>query len=371
MLRSGTVTHADEPRWIECQLLDPLAQSAAERRQLLVWMTEQGISLDEMAAAHAQGQLTALAGDRALRPGVRTTPKQLALQLRVDVELIHDVRRASGFPPLGDDEPGLTDDDVRMFELFELASGFFDRDEVLRLATVMGSSIRRIADAAGEMFLRDVEGPMKAYSPVGEIEMAKANLAAIGLARAATGVFAPMFLSHLEVSTQRARAARQDSEDYDTVPLAIGFVDLSGFTQRSSTLTPRELHGMVVDFEMRATGIVGDHDGRLVKLIGDEVMFSAVDADAACTIALALIASAPNGTQARGGLAFGDVVASGGDVFGPVVNLASRIADIAIPGEVLVNDAMVERVSTASFEPAGRRSLKGFSDPVRVWALVG
>ncbi len=370
MLRSGTV-HADEPRWIERQLLDPRAQSAAERRQLLAWMTEQGISLDEMTNAHAQGQLTALAGDLALRPGVRMTPSQLALQLRVDLELIHDVRRASGFPPLRDDEPGLTDDDVRMFELFELASGFFDRDEVLRLATVMGSSIRRIADAAGEMFLRDVEGPMKADSPVGEIEMAKANLAAIGLARAATGVFAPMFLSHLEVSTQRARAARQDSEDYDTVPLAIGFVDLTGFTQRSSTLTPRELHDLVVDFEMRATGIVGDHDGRVVKLIGDEVMFSAVDAAAACTIALALIASAPNGTQARGGLAFGDVVASGGDVFGPVVNLASRIADIAIPSEVLVNDTMVERVPTASFEPAGRRSLKGFSDPVRVWALVG
>ncbi len=221
MLRSGTVMHVDESRWIERQLLDPRAESASERRQLLAWMTEQGISIDEMTAAHARGQLTALAGDRALRPGVRMTPNQLAVQLRVDLELIRDVRRASGFPPLGDDEPGLTDDDVRMFALFELASGFFDRDAVLRLATVMGSSIRRIADAAGEMFLRDVEAPMKADSPVGEIEM------------------------------------------------------------------------------------------------------------------------------------------------------ASRIADIAIPGEVLVNDAMVERVSTASFEPAGRRSLKGFSDPVRVWALVG
>jgi adenylate cyclase len=204
-----------------------------------------------------------------------------------------------------------------------------------------------------------------------ELEVAKANLAGIELARAATGVFAPMFLAHLEVSTQRTRAARRNSEDYDTMPLAVGFVDLTGFTERAAGLTVSALRDLIVDFEGRANTIVGEHDGRVVKLIGDEVMFSAIDGASACAIALALTAAAPDGTLARGGVAFGSVLASGGDLYGPVVNLASRIADIAIPGEVLVDDSIAHHVRGRAFEPAGRRSLKGFSQPIRLWTLTG
>jgi adenylate cyclase len=99
-------------------------------------------------------------------------------------------------------------------------------------------------------------------------------------------------------------------------------------------------------------------------------MFSAIDAEALCSIALALTEAAPSDIPARGGLASGEVVASGGDLFGPVVNLASRIADIAIPGEVLVDSSVAQAAPSMSFEPAGRRSLKGFSEPVHVWTLT-
>jgi adenylate cyclase len=364
------VTHPDAPEWIDSGLLDPESPAADQRTELLVWMTELGIPLERMVDAHRRGQLSALAGDDALRPGPRLTPRSLATRLGIEIAHIQAVRRASGFPPVDPDEAALTEDDVRMFELFEAAASFFTRDEVLHLASVMGSSMRRIADAAGEMFLRDVEGPMRASVPTREIDLARTNLAAIELARAATGVFVPMFLSHMEVSTERTRAARRDSDDYETVPLAVGFVDLGGFTERSSRLSPHDLRALVVGFEGRATGIVGDLGGRVVKLIGDEVMFSTVDSGAACAIALALTAAAPDGSTARGGVAFGDVVASGGDVYGPVVNLASRIADIAIAGEVLVDDSIAAAVASCEFEPAGRRSLKGFSAPVRVWTLL-
>ena len=226
--------HPDEQRWIEAGLLDPASPSADQRRELLAWMAARGVPLEGMVAAACEGQLTSLAGDGALRPGPMLTPRQLAERVGSDVERIRSIRRAAGFPALGDDEAGLTADDVLMFEAFETAAAFFTPEEVVRLVTVMGSSMRRIADAAGEMFLRDVEGPMKASAPTRELDLAQANLAAIELARAATVVFAPMFLSHIEVSTARTRAARRDSEDYETVPLSIGFVDLSGFTERST-----------------------------------------------------------------------------------------------------------------------------------------
>ncbi|MDO8361630.1 MAG: adenylate cyclase regulatory domain-containing protein [Actinomycetota bacterium] len=363
----------DDPleQWRAAGLYDPHDPGAPGRLALLRWISGHGVTIPQMQQACADGQLNALVGDLSLRPGPRRSPRDVARMVDMDLALVHDVRQAAGLPPVADDDAELTDDDVQMLRLFHEADGFFSRDELLRLATVMGASLRRVADAAGEMFLRDVEAPLKANGPTFDLEMAQLNLAGIQLARAATGVFAPMFLAHLEFSTYRTRRARRDSEDYETVPLAVGFVDLSGFTERSSGLAPAALRDLIVQFEDRAHRVVHQHDGRVVKLIGDEVMFSAVDASAVCAIALALTAAAPEGTSARGGLAYGPVIASGGDLYGPVVNLASRIADIAIPGEVLVNDAIAQSVPARVFEPAGRRRLKGFSEPVRLWTLTG
>ena len=72
---------------------------------------------------------------------------------------------------------------------------------------------------------------------------------------------------------------------------------------------------------------------------------------------------------------FGPLVARGGDYYGSVVNLASRIADLAVPGEVLVTEA-VERTAVGVatwpfvFEPAGRRMLKGFAEPIPLWSVT-
>ena len=64
-----------------------------------------------------------------------------------------------------------------------------------------------------------------------------------------------------------------------------------------------------------------------------------------------------------------NVITSGGDLYGEIVNLASRIVDIAVPGEILVNEAVTERADGLRFDPAGRRQLKGFAEPVRLWSL--
>ncbi len=201
-----------------------------------------------MRAACAEGQLSSLVGDLSLRPGPRRTALDVAAAIGMEPELLNDVRRAAGLPAVPPDAPALSDDDVRMLELFQVADAFLSRDELLRLATVMGSAMRRIADAADEMFLRDVEAPLKVGDSPRDLEMAKANLAGIELARAATGVFAPMFLAHLQLSNDRTRTARRDSEDYETVPLAVGFVDLTGFTEMSIGLPSTELRNLIVDF---------------------------------------------------------------------------------------------------------------------------
>lgn len=55
-----------------------------------------------------------------------------------------------------------------------------------------------------------------------------------------------------------------------------------------------------------------------------------------------------------------------------MVNLAARLVDAAIPGEVLADAAVVDAIDgdVPRFDPAGRRMLKGIPEPVRVWTLV-
>jgi class 3 adenylate cyclase len=357
--------------WIAAGLYDPADERADERAELLEWMEGRGITVAQMVDACAEGQLNALAADLALRPGRRLTVDDVAAATGLELELVDQLRRSTGFPPAAPGEAVYTEFDLPMFHLFAQANTFFSRDELLHFTRVVGSSMRRIAEAAGEMFLRDVESEWQDEGTITELQRAQSSLAGVELARTAPGVFEPMFRGHLEQATRNTRRARYGADDFSSVTMAVGFVDLSGFTTRSAGLSPDELLHFIVDFEGAAQDLVNANDGRVVKLIGDEVMFSAVEADAACRIALGLVRglSSEAGITARGGVARGPMIAAGGDLYGDTVNLAARIADIAIAGEVLVNDAVREHAPSFGFEPAGRRALKGFAEPVPVWTV--
>ena len=122
---------------------------------------------------------------------------------------------------------------------------------------------------------------------------------------------------------------------------AVCFVDIVGYTSRSKSLDESELVDWLEHFEDAATGIVVDHGGRIIKTIGDEILFVADDPAAAAEIALLLTERGADPDDpfpsVRAGIAHGEVVSRLGDVFGPVVNIASRLTSVARPGTVLVD----------------------------------
>ena len=140
-------------------------------------------------------------------------------------------------------------------------------------------------------------------------------------------------------------------------------------------MSPRELAAVIERFaEETAYDVATARDGRVVKLIGDEVMFVTVDPAAACDIGLTLFERFADDVAVtpRGGLAYGDLLLRGGDYYGSVVNLAARVAQIAVPNELLVTIDMAAALAGAPMrvEPAGKRMLKGFDEPVAL-ASVG
>jgi adenylate cyclase len=185
-----------------------------------------------------------------------------------------------------------------------------------------------------------------------------------------------LFRMHFQAAMNRQRVANRSTEGVAMLRLAVGFVDLVGFTPYSQDVSSEELAGFVETFEDRANNVVASRGGRVVKHIGDEVMFVEADPGTACDIALRLVDTfgGEAGVVPHAGVGFGPLIARGGDYYGSVVNLASRIADLAVPGEVLVTealqDAASEQASTLGFEPAGRRMLKGFAVPVPLWSVT-
>lgn len=154
----------------------------------------------------------------------------------------------------------------------------------------------------------------------------------------------------------------------------MGFADLADFTDLSRRVSPDELGTMVVRFDATARDVVADLGGRVVKTIGDEVMFVADDGPTAARIALALVAaheSDPLLPEVRVGLDRGLVLGIGGDYFGPTVNRASRVTAVAHPQSVLISRPLREELRddpdthTRKVPPA---FLKGIGE-TELWVL--
>ena len=248
--------------------------------------------------------------------------------------------------------------------------GLTGGDALLR---VVAGSIERIAEAAVAVYVQGPEQALRRRTATA-FECARANAEANELALGLGASLGPVFRHHMHQAITRQRVIQQGVSRRELARLAIGFVDLVGSTELQADLDPAELGAQVSRFEARAFDVIAAGGGRLVKFIGDEIMVAATDPAAGVRILRDLVdAFTDDGTQPRGGMVFGEVLFRHGDYYGPVVNLAARLVDAAIPGEALVDRSVVEALKDdddLTFEPAGRRMLKGFDVPVGVWSLA-
>jgi len=180
---------------------------------------------------------------------------------------------------------------------------------------------------------------------------------------------------HLSAAISRMVTDAEPIEDQPGVVRSVGFADLVSFTRLVRRLSERELARVVQRFEALASDVVTAHGGRVIKTVGDEVLFVAIGAAPAAAIALDLVEAMTEDDvlpDVRVGMASGRVISRLGDVFGTTVNRASRLTAVARPRTVLVDDATAASlVSTSGFEMSAlrRRTLRGIG-PVTPWVLL-
>jgi adenylate cyclase len=156
-----------------------------------------------------------------------------------------------------------------------------------------------------------------------------------------------------------------------TPPPAVVFVDLSGYTRLAEERGDEMAVRFASTLQREAEAVASANGGRLVKLLGDGAMLRFPDAPRGVQAALAFVGafSADRSLPAHAGVHTGPVIERDLDLFGRTVNLASRLAGAAGPGEVLVSEAVMERVDVPSvrFEPADSVPLKGITEEVALY----
>jgi adenylate cyclase len=261
-----------------------------------------------------------------------------------------------------------------MFEILNVALEFFGEDVVVQLVRVLGAAVARVAEASISAFFVNVVPSAVGRDPSG-LELARANTESIALIDGLTLSFDALVRHHIELGFRPA-ASVEGAGSVDLVRKSVGFVDLVGSTSWTQQLELIELSRALSDFEARASEIVVGRHGRVVKLLGDEVMFVAEDAATGVDIALALI-DAFTGHEVlppvRAGVASGDFIARDGDYSGAIVNLAARALSVAEPSTLLVDGATRAAIDGDPRFAIGTEEehvLKGFDAPVALAAVT-
>jgi adenylate cyclase len=299
----------------------------------------------------------------------------LSVESGIPIELLTVIREAIGSAmPLPTDR--VREIELPIVRLIEeqLRSGYAPA-VVERLLRTMGESLHRYVLAEAAAFRHSVVEPL-AGRPGGEIAAAAASaserqteptietLLAIFRAQQAQAWTSNM-LEGFELHLQRAGLVAT-AEHHP----AMCFLDITGYTRLTEERgdeAAAELAGQLGRLVRRSSV---QHGGRPVKWLGDGVMFWFRDPGQGVVAALemaegVLSAGLP---PAHVGLHAGPVLFQDGDYYGRTVNLASRIADYARPGEVLVSQAVVDASAGVgvTFVDVGPAELKGVAGSVRL-----
>lgn len=329
-----------------------------------------GFDAEAIEEAEESGTAELLAIDGLVLPERgKLTLAELAAKVGAEPDAIRVLWRSLGFVEPVEDERIFTKTDVRILRnLIGLTrAGVVEPAVALQLARVLGQSMAQVATAvidateAQAAEARDTDDGVES-----------------GLAGRANDIL-PFLSEAVDYSFRRhLRAAARRRVDLATLVegagQVIGFADLVRFTELSLELDDDELGYVVGRFDDLVHAVVVEHEGRIVKMIGDAAMFTVVDPAQGAAIALAMneaIARETSLGSLRVGLAYGPVLSRDGDLYGPVVNMASRLGDLGRAGAVNVSQDLRDAVAgdpRFALRSLGKKSLKGIGE-ARVYRL--
>jgi adenylate cyclase len=299
----------------------------------------------------------------------RYTRVQVSEATGVDRDRAHRLWMAMGFAEVGDDEAVFTDGDIDALRTWNalVESGTMVLDDEVPHARVMGQTLSRLA----EWQAREIMARAELLAPGAEVREAAAGMAGT-LLPVIEHLQSYVWRRHLAAAYERILLAPPG--ELSAATMTVGFADIVGYTRTARHAAIEDLAVLLETFEEDTSEAVVRNRGRVVKMVGDEVLFVTDRPADAAAIALRLTSPGreDQGLPAlRVGLACGRVLTRFGDVYGPVVNLAARLTGLARPGTALVDAELAAALrADGRYRLQARRptAVRGYHH-LRSWAL--
>jgi adenylate cyclase len=307
----------------------------------------------------------------------RFTAVELAEQTGSTMAEARRIWRALGFPEYDPGAVAFTEADAVALALVRrvIDDDVLDLDTAINLTRALGQTMSRLADW-------DVATLAPRIDPgdTGEAAVHKRMAEAMRLINEMGGSFEHLIIyawrRHLAAALARAEALASSDDETATTHVTVGFADLVAFTALSNEIGEIRIGDLVEIFESRCHDVVSSQRGRVIKSLGDSVLFVVDDPIRALDIAegiITVIGRDPRMPDVRIGLASGPVALRMGDVFGPAVNMAARLTGVARRNRTIIDEATAALLPEDRFEvrrlPA--RPLRGFGlvEPIAVRRL--
>lgn len=315
------------------------------------------------------------------------TGRQLADAVGIPYDEARLRWRSLGFAEVGPDVPAFTHADLEALRQTQhlIDLGVVEGEDQQALVRSLGRSFARLADWQMGLLARAVDPDHTSLQDLAalldQVTPTVESLQAYVWRR-------HTLLAASRIALTRSRAEEHDDpeeaagevdeldgeEPDDATTLGVGFADIVGYTRSSRSLSRRELTRLVDDFEGRTLEIAVAHGGRIIKTIGDEVLLVADSPGDLARIGLELVEQREaddDFPELRVGLAWGPTLARLGDVYGPTVNLASRLTSTARPGTVLADRALADLLADdeqLALRRVPRTSVRGYRR-LEPWAV--
>lgn len=286
----------------------------------------------------------------------RYTWTQLLAETGMAPQVATQLWRSMGFAELDDHEIAFTEADRDALRRLDQARvlGLVPTDVQVAAARPLGQAMAGLADWQLEMLHQLVPADT---TQIGEDHIEATVELMLPLLDSMQSY---VWRRHLAAAAGRLTAVNPDGSTIRTV--VVGFADMVQFTSTTRRLPPAELIDLVDRFYDVASELVTVHHGRVVKTIGDEVLFITEGPTDAAEIALGLIEQSTAHDllpELRIGMAHGSVLTRFGDVYGEAVNIASRLTTHAKPGRILIDTHLADTLEAhPTYQVKPRRPLK-------------
>jgi adenylate cyclase len=292
------------------------------------------------------------------------------------IEQAQRLWRALGFPDRGSERAFTQADADAVSTLLGLVEdGSIDFDMAVDLTRAVGQTMARLAEWEVATLAHRVQELAEGDASEG-VNGSRAT-AALRLVESLTDPFGGLLVyvwrRHLAAAAARVEALGADDADLHTTQVTVGFADIVQFTALTNRLDHDRIGDLVEIFESRCADVVAGQRGRVIKSLGDAVLFVNEDPIRAYDTAegiISVIGRDKRMPDVRVGLASGSVVMRMGDVFGPPVNMAARLTQVARRNRIIIDAATARLLPEDQFEtrrlPA--RPMRGFGilEPVAV-----